>query len=160
MSKKEEQSNEASHLFYERGADAKPKYLMLIEPAQIVYNCVLLVVDHVPLLELIPGFYPESFCNGEHGGGVSEFKKECAMWCSDIEEDAVIPDLSLNKNDMLLTTSARVTPEWIDSPLDSRWSYFRIPRSSVIILTPEESIKPYEGTIMKYESIISWSRKH
>lgn len=157
MSKKEENMKEASHLFYMRGADAKPKYIELIEPATIIYNCVLFVVEHVPLLELVPGFYPESFYNGEYEGGISKFKEECTQWCSNIDEDEVIPNLSLNKGDMKLTTSVRVTPEWIDSPLDSRWSYFRIPRSSVVILTPEDSIKPYEGAIMKYESQILWS---
>jgi hypothetical protein len=160
MSTKEEELKEASRLFYMRDSDAKPKYLELIEPATIIYNCVLLVIEHIPLLELVPGFYPESFCNGEYEGGLYEFKEECAQWCSNIEEEEIIPDLSLNKGDMRLTTSVRVTPEWIDSPLDSRWSYFRIPRSSVVVLTPEDSIKPYEGAIMKYESQIVWSRRN
>lgn len=98
--------------------------------------------------------YPESFYNGENEGGISEFKKECTQWYSNIDEEDVVPNLSLNKGDVKLTKSVRVTPEWIDSPLDSRFSYFRIPRSSVVVLTPEDSIKPYEGVIMKYESQI------
>lgn len=154
MSIKEENIKEASQLFYKRGDDGEPKYIELIEPATIIYNCVLLVVEHVPLLELVPGFFPESFYNEENEGGISEFKKECTQWYSNIDEDDVIPNLSLNKGDVKLTTSVRVTPEWIDSPLDSRLSYFRIPRSSVVILTPEDSIKPYEGVIIKYESQI------
>ena len=151
MSTKTEEIELASRLFVTRGADAKPKFKNLASPAKIVYNCVLMVTKHTPMLELVPGFYPESFYNGEMEGGLTSYKEDCEKWYRDLDEEHVIPNLSLNRGDLKITPCARITENWVDAKLDDRWSYMRIPFSHVIILTPEETITHDNNAVGAYE---------
>lgn len=152
MSMKTDEIELASRLFVTRGADAKPKFETLASPAKIIYNCVLMVVKHTPMLELVPCFYPESFYNGEmEEGGLTSYKEDCEEWYQDLEEDCVIPDLSLNRGDLRIAPCARITENWVDTKLDDRWSYMRIPLSHVVILTPEDAIIHDSEAVSIYE---------
>jgi len=151
MSIKIDEIELASRLFVTRGADAKPKFENLASPAKIVYNCVLMVVKHTPMLELVPGFYPESFYNGEMEGGLTSYKEDCEDWYRDLEEDYVIPNLSLNQGDLRISPCARIAENWVDAKLDDRWSYMRIPLSHLVILTPEETITHDNEAVRIYE---------
>lgn len=89
-------------------------------------------------MELVPESFPESFINGEMEGGMSEYNRMCEDFYENLEEDAVIPDKSLNRKDIIAISSARVTEKWIDAKLDDRWACFRIPRKNIVIFAPHE----------------------
>ena len=131
--------DEAIHLWVARGHDAKPVYQRLDKPAAVTYNGVLYVVEHIPLLEIVPGVCPESYFNGEMDGGLEAYRLYCNDFYQEVDEEHIIPSRSLNIGELIPFSTARITDQWIDAKLDDGWRYIRVPLSSVVVL------KPYEG---------------
>lgn len=132
---------EAQHTLVKRGHDAKPVYERLEQPAHIVYNCVLYVVEHVPLLEIVPGVFPEWYFTGELDPEEETYDEYCKKFYDEVEEAHVAPRMSLNRGQFIKSSHIRIADDWIDAKLDSGWRLIRIPRSCVVILAPNTNIE-------------------
>lgn len=113
----------------------------LKEPALIFYNVLVFVACHIPLPSLAPLPFPEEYCADLNVKMLLHYRQLCEKFYKQLEETGVSPNKSFNMFDILPCYSARVTDEYIDMKIDSRWSCFRVPRDSVIILTPTSKIQ-------------------
>lgn len=148
---------EAKHTLVRRNHLAKPEFLIVDEEAQIVYNSVLFVTKHVPLLEIVPGVFPEWYFTGELEPEDEDYTECCEKFYREVDEDFVVPAISLNKGQLLKCSCIRVIGDWIDAKLDNGWRHIRIPRDSIVVLCPEKSVCHEQKLIEKYENDIRYA---
>lgn len=144
---------DAQHTLVKRSHKATPEFVHVTEAAQIIYKCVLFVVKHVPLLEIVPDVFPEWYFTGECDPQES-YIEHCEHFYQQVEEECVIPTISLNQGQFVKCSSARIVGEWIDAKIDNGWRHIRIPRDSVVVLTPEISASHEADLIARYECAI------
>jgi len=132
-----------------RNKDGKPEYVKLDSPATVVYNSLLFVIKHTPVLENVPGICPESFFNKEMEGGANGYFKFCNDFYKEIERNNA--SISWNVGDIVPFETARITDEWVDAKVDSAWRYVRAPRANVVMLCPNPIIEHDNKQLSSYE---------
>lgn len=145
---------DAKHTLVKRNHLAKPEFVQVGEEAQIVYNGVLFVIQHVPLLEIVPGVFPEWYFTGELDPEDENYEECCEKFYREVEEEYIIPAMSLNKGELRKCSYLRVIGDWIDAKLDNGWRHIRIPRDSVVVLSPAQNVFHAPILIQKYENDI------
>lgn len=147
-------NNEARHIRVVRKKDGSINFKKTKFPASILYHVVLVVVKHTPVLELVPGHYPESFLNGEQEGGLKEYRALCRMFYNELDNNEdLIPNLSLNQGDIHFVSSMRISDEWVDCRLDNRHCFMRFPLSSVVVLTPEDNLSQNKDVLATFKNM-------
>ena len=111
----------------------------LNEPAMLFYNVLVFIACHIPLPNLAPMSFPEESCTDLKM--LLTYRQDCETFYKGLEDVGRTPNKSFNMFDILPCYSARVTDEYVDIKIDSRWSCFRVPRESVIILEPTSQIQ-------------------
>lgn len=142
---------DAQHTLVRRNHKSEPEFLRIDAPAQIVYNCVLFVVEHVPLLEIVPDVFPEWYFTGELDTEDEDYTECCEKFYREVEEEYVIPAMSLNKGQLIKCTRARIAGDWIDAKLDSGRRHIRIPCNSIVVLGPYQGVRHEQKLLERYE---------